>query len=410
MTARGDLERLIRGALVDGARLRGELDVDAIAGAAEVLRAAVLAGKKILLCGNGGSAADAQHIAAELIGRFVLERRPLAAIALTTDTSALTAIANDYGYEHVFSRQVEGLGAEGDVLIAITTSGTSKNVVAAAAAARRRSMKVVGLTGRSGAPFVATCDAGVAVPSGVTARIQECHITIGHLWCEAIDEAFAGEMATSVGGARPASSGLASGSPSASLSGSPSASLSGSPSASSSSASSSSSAASPSTDRTSASPKLMTLESLIAWREAQRARKRTVVWTNGVFDVLHVGHLESLQVARRFGDALIVGVNGDASVRANKGPDRPIYRCDERVALLAALELVDAILVFDDPTPERVLAELRPDVHVKGADYAPPNGKPIPERAIVEAYGGRIEFVPLVPGRSSTDTLSRLRS
>jgi bifunctional ADP-heptose synthase (sugar kinase/adenylyltransferase) len=97
-------------------------------------------------------------------------------------------------------------------------------------------------------------------------------------------------------------------------------------------------------------------------------------------------------------------------VRANKGPERPIYRCDERVALLAALELVDAILVFDDPTPERVLAQLRPDVHVKGADYAPPHGKPVPERAVVEAYGGRIEFLPLVPGRSSTDTLARLRS
>jgi bifunctional ADP-heptose synthase (sugar kinase/adenylyltransferase) len=97
-------------------------------------------------------------------------------------------------------------------------------------------------------------------------------------------------------------------------------------------------------------------------------------------------------------------------VRANKGPERPIYTTDERVALLDALELVDAILVFDDPTPERVLAAVRPDVHVKGADYAPPHGKPIPERAVVEAYGGRIEFVPLVPGRSSTETLARLRS
>jgi len=153
-----------------------------------------------------------------------------------------------------------------------------------------------------------------------------------------------------------------------------------------------------------------TLDQAIAWRDGQRAQRRTVVWTNGVFDVLHVGHLASLRGARRFGEVLIVGVNGDASVRANKGPERPIYRCEERVALLAALELVDAILVFDDPTPERVLAQLKPDVHVKGADYAPPHGKPVPERAVVEAYGGRIEFLPLVPGRSSTDTLARLRS
>jgi len=360
------LVRLVRHALIDGARVRLDLDVAAIARAAELLRDAVLAGGKLLLCGNGGSAADAQHIAAELVGRFVRDRRPLAAIALTTDTSTLTSIANDYGYEHVFARQVDALGAPGDVLVAITTSGTSKNVVAAVAAARARGMKVIGLTGGTGAAFVATCDVGLAVPSTVTARIQECHITIGHLLCEVIDEAIAATT-------RPA----AAPDPLAPLPG---------------------------------QAKQRTLEPLIAWREAQRARHKTVVWTNGVFDVLHVGHLASLRGAKQFGDLLIVGVNGDASVRAQKGPERPIYRCEERVALLAALELVDAILVFDDPTPERVLAQLRPDVHVKGADYAPPDGKPIPERAIVEAYGGRVEFVPLVPGRSSTETLARLRS
>jgi phosphoheptose isomerase len=360
MTTATRLEQQILRALVDGTRLRGDLDVPAIARSAQLLRDAVVAGKKVLLCGNGGSAADAQHIAAELVGRYVLERRPLAAIALTTDTSALTAIANDYGYEHVFARQVDALGAPGDVLVAITTSGTSKNVVAAVRAARRLGMTVIGLTGGGGAGFVASCDAGVAVPSTVTARVQECHIAIGHVWCEAIDEAFvpASSTADAADPAWPA--------------------------------------------------KRFGLEPLIAWREAQRARKRTVVWTNGVFDVLHVGHLASLRGARQFGDVLIVGVNGDASVRANKGPERPIYGCDERVLLLAALELVDAILVFDDPTPERVLAQLRPDVHAKGADYAPPDGKPIPERATVEAYGGRIEFIPLVPGRSSTDTLGRL--
>jgi phosphoheptose isomerase len=362
------LVSLIRHALIDGARVRLDLDVAAIARAAELLRDAVLAGGKLLLCGNGGSAADAQHIAAELVGRFVRDRRPLAAIALTTDTSTLTSIANDYGYEHVFARQIHALGAPGDVLVAITTSGTSRNVVAAVAAARARGMKVIGLTGGTGAAFAAACDVGIAVPSTVTARIQECHITIGHVLCEVIDEA----IATALPAALPAAP-----EPLAALPG---------------------------------QAKQRTLEPLIAWREAQRARHRTVVWTNGVFDVLHVGHLASLRAAKQFGDVLIVGVNGDASVRARKGPERPIYRCEERVALLAALELVDAILVFDDPTPERVLAQLRPDVHVKGADYAPPDGKPIPERAIVEAYGGRVEFVPLVPGRSSTETLARLRS
>jgi phosphoheptose isomerase len=378
MTRTPSLERLVRAVLLDGARVRVDLDAPAIARACELMCDAVLAGKKVLLCGNGGSAGDAQHIAAELIGRFVIERRPLAAIALTTDSSALTAIANDYGFEHVFSRQVEALGAEGDVLIAITTSGTSKNVLAAVAAARARGMKVIGLTGGKGAGFVAACDAGIAVPSQVVARIQECHITIGHLLCEAVDLAFAGtaeQLALPVAGPAVA---VTPGEVGAALLGE------------------------------SGVAKLRTLDQMIVWREAQRAHKRSVVWTNGVFDVLHVGHLMSLRGARRFGDVLIVGVNGDASVRASKGPERPIYRCEERVALLAALELVDAILVFDDATPERVLAQVKPDVHVKGADYAPPDGKPVPERAVVEAYGGRIEFLPLVPGRSSTDTITRL--
>ncbi|HWO27071.1 MAG TPA: SIS domain-containing protein [Kofleriaceae bacterium] len=358
-------EKLVRHALITGARVRVELDIEAIARAAELMRDAALAGKKILLCGNGGSAADAQHIAAELVGRYVLERRPLPALALTTDTSALTAIANDYGYEHVFTRQVEALGAPGDVLVAITTSGTSKNIVAAVEVARRIGMKVIGLTGAKGAAFVAACDAGVAVPSMVTARIQECHITIGHLLCEVLDEAFAPAPAAR-SDAPPRLAGPA-------------------------------------------IPKLMQLEELVAWREAQRLRKKTVVWTNGVFDVLHVGHLQSLRGAREFGDVLVVGVNGDASVKALKGPERPIYPCPERVEMLAALELVDAIAVFDDATPERMLAAIKPDVHVKGADYAPPHGKPVPEAAVVEAYGGRIEFIKLVPGRSSTDTLARLR-
>lgn len=351
--------KLVRAALVDGIRARAQVlsdHAESIVTAAELLRDAVLAGKKVLLCGNGGSAADAQHIAAELVGRFVRERKPLSAIALTTDTSALTAIGNDYGFDHVFARQVEAHGNPGDVLIAISTSGSSKNILAAVSAARALGMKIIGLTGAKGVAFVASCDAGVAVPSTNTARIQENHITIGHLLCEVVDEAFV-----------PASTHA---------------------------------------NEASAQHKLFTLPELLIWRDAQRDRKRTVVWTNGVFDVLHVGHLRSLQEAKKFGDVLVVGVNADASVRANKGPGRPIYSCDERVELLAALEIVDAILVFDEQTPETVLAELKPDVHVKGADYA---DKPIPERAIVEAYGGRVELIPLVPGRSSTSTIERLR-
>jgi len=348
-----------RAALVDGVRVRQELiatELPAIVAAGELIAATLAAGGKVLLCGNGGSAADAQHIAAELVGRFVVERRGLPAIALTTDTSALTAIGNDYGYELVFRRQVEALGRPGDVLIAITTSGTSKNVVAAADAARALGVKVIGLTGARGRAFVDACDAGVVVPSGDTARIQECHIAIGHVWCAQVDAGY--------GAAHPAP--------------------------------------------VAAAPKLYDLDGVVAFRERCRAHKRTVAWTNGVFDVLHVGHLQSLRAARGFADVLIVGVNSDASVRGNKGPSRPIFPATERCELLAALECVDAITVFDAPTPVEVLTAVRPDVHVKGADYAPPHGKPIPEAALVASWGGKVEFVPLVPGRSSTDTLARL--
>lgn len=143
--------------------------------------------KKILLCGNGGSAADAQHIAAELLGRFESERRALPAIALTTDTSALTAISNDYGFDNVFSRQVAGLARPGDVLVGISTSGNSPNVNSAVMTARGIGCRIVGLTGASGKRLASLCDAAVIVPSTRTARIQEAHIAIGHIWCELVD-------------------------------------------------------------------------------------------------------------------------------------------------------------------------------------------------------------------------------
>jgi len=145
------------------------------------------AGNKILLCGNGGSAADAQHLAAELVGRYEKHRRAYPAVALNTDTSALTAISNDYGYEGVFARQVEALAVPGDLLIAISTSGKSPNVLKAADKARELGAKVIGLTGCSGQPLSAHCDLVVVVPSDRTSRVQEAHITIGHLWCEMID-------------------------------------------------------------------------------------------------------------------------------------------------------------------------------------------------------------------------------
>jgi D-sedoheptulose 7-phosphate isomerase len=161
--------------------------LDSITGAAGIIWNCVEGGGKVLICGNGGSAADAQHIAAEFVGRYESERRALPSIALTTDTSALTALSNDYGYARVFSRQVEALASEGDVLIAISTSGGSENVIAAMMKAREIGCGIVGLTGSGGSRFAALCDECVVVPSARTARIQEAHITIGHIWCEYVD-------------------------------------------------------------------------------------------------------------------------------------------------------------------------------------------------------------------------------
>jgi len=158
--------------------------------AGEMCLNALKNGNKVMLCGNGGSAADSQHIAAELSGRFKKERIPLAGIALTTDTSALTAIGNDYGYEYVFSRQLEALGKEGDVLIAISTSGNSPNVIKAIESAKKTGIKVITLSGKDGGKMKEMGDVNIVIPSNDTPRIQEMHIMVGHMICALIDEGF----------------------------------------------------------------------------------------------------------------------------------------------------------------------------------------------------------------------------
>jgi len=145
-------------------------------------------GGKLMLCGNGGSAADSQHLAAEFTGRFIKDRPPIAAIALSTDTSALTCIANDYSFDAIFARQVQAIGKPGDCLIAISTSGNSGNVLAAVAAAKALGITCIGLLGRDGGKLKAECDIAIVVPSQVTARIQEAHILIGHSLCGAVEQ------------------------------------------------------------------------------------------------------------------------------------------------------------------------------------------------------------------------------
>lgn len=156
--------------------------------AGALFKEALASGHKILFCGNGGSAADSQHLAAEIVGRFQKERRPFPALALTVDTSILTAVGNDYGFDTVFARQVRALGEKGDILVGISTSGNSQNVLEAIEAARKKGLTVIGMTACGGGKMKEACDICLSVPAKVTARAQEMHIMIGHILCEIAEE------------------------------------------------------------------------------------------------------------------------------------------------------------------------------------------------------------------------------
>lgn len=193
-----DLVKRINNHFTDSAQVKlkaMEVLAAPLSEAGQLMATCLKAGGKILACGNGGSAADAQHFSAELLNRFEMERPPLAAVALTTDSSTLTSIANDYDYDQVFSKQVTGLGREGDVLLAISTSGNSTNVVRAIEAAHARKMRVVALTGKQGgkiADLLRDGDIDLCVPADNTARIQEVHLICLHCICDAIDCLLAG--------------------------------------------------------------------------------------------------------------------------------------------------------------------------------------------------------------------------
>lgn len=178
---------------LEAARLL-EGQVDVITSIAATVFEAITRRQRLFLCGNGGSAADAQHIAAELVGRFKAERRALPAIALTTDTSILTAVANDYDFDSVFARQIEALALPGDALLAISTSGNSRNVIEAVKAAKEMGVLTIGLTGGNGGVLKTLCDQVFVAPSSNTARIQEMHILVGHMVCEVIDARLAGAV------------------------------------------------------------------------------------------------------------------------------------------------------------------------------------------------------------------------
>lgn len=195
------MERYIRAQIADSAAtkqaiLENQELINTIANVAKACVEVYRNGKKTLLAGNGGSAADAQHIAAELVGRYGFDRPSIPSLALTTDTSNLTAIGNDYGYDKVFSRQLEGMAQEGDIFIGISTSGSSQNIINAFESAADRGVMTVALVGRDGGKMAAMADYAIIVPSNATPRIQESHILIGHILCDIIEkELFGGGVA-----------------------------------------------------------------------------------------------------------------------------------------------------------------------------------------------------------------------
>jgi rfaE bifunctional protein nucleotidyltransferase chain/domain len=329
--------------------------VGALAEAVTTVASCLAFGRKVLICGNGGSAADAQHLAGELLGRFRRERRALPAIALTTDTSVLTALANDFGAGEIFARQVAALAVPGDVLIAISTSGRSENVLRAVETAAGLGVTTLAFVGPGTSPLAAAADHLLAVPASSTPRIQELQLVAEHVLCEGVEEILDGDRSW--------------------------------------------------LEPPPGAGKVLTWNDLLARREAWGKLGRVVVWTNGCFDLLHGGHLASLRAARAFGDILVVGVNGDESVRRLKGAGRPIVGAAQRLEVVAGLDVVDAVVLFEEDTPVRALERLRPDIHCKGADW---QGKAIPERETVEAYGGRIAFAPLVEGLSTTELAQRI--
>jgi rfaE bifunctional protein nucleotidyltransferase chain/domain len=353
------IEALIQQRLRERADLLREFGREcsnSVQAAADAVVECLARGKRILVLGNGESARDAEYFAAELIDRFKSDRLPIPALAVTTDTSTLTAVWNTRGFEEVLARRIRAAVSSGDVVIAISTSGRSPDILKAVRAAREAGANTIGLTSEDGHPLTEAVDIGILVPSTSAARIQEVHIAALHILCELVESS----LLPAIGWLTNVPKGI------------------------------------------------VAWGDLLKLRDGWAREGKVVAWTNGCFDVLHVGHLHSLEQAKKLGDVLVVGINTDAAVRELKGQDRPIFPVEERMRLVAGFRTTDYVVEFDGLTPEGALLELRPDVHVKGEDYAPPSGKPMPEKEVVESYGGRIEFVSIIPTRSTTAVARRI--
>ncbi|HAE40788.1 MAG TPA: D-glycero-beta-D-manno-heptose 1-phosphate adenylyltransferase [Candidatus Riflebacteria bacterium] len=315
----------------------------------DTLVAALRRKNRVLVCGNGGSAADAEHFAGELVGRFGYDRASLPCISLCTPSATFTAIANDYGYDQVFKRQVQGLGSGGDVLIGISTSGNSPNIVEAFKAAKEMGITTVAMTGSRDSKLSQSADITLRAPATQTPRIQEIHGLLVHSLCRSVEEEI-----FPVAGRAPALP----------------------------------------SEKVLRHEQVVTLAAAIAGRQA--------VFTNGCFDILHPGHVYVLKEARKLGELLIVGLNSDSSVKRLKGETRPYHCFEDRAAVLAALACVDYVVGFDEDTPKQLIEALTPKILVKGGDY---NHDTIVGADWVTGHGGEVRVVPLLPGHSTTGIL-----
>ncbi len=306
-------------------------------------------GNKILICGNGGSASDAEHMAGEIVGRFGYDRPSLPCISLCTPSATFTAISNDYGYEKVFARQVTGFGKPGDVLIGISTSGNSANIVEAFRKAKDLKIATIAMTGSKDSKLSLLADITLRSESTQTPRIQELHSIIIHSLCKAVENKIFNKTKIS---ALP-------------------------------------------------SNKIINNNEIKSFAESIKSYKS--VFTNGCFDILHPGHVYILNECRKYGELLIVGLNSDASIKRLKGETRPYHKFEDRANVLAALESVDYIIGFDDDTPKNLIEALTPNVLIKGGDYTP---ETIVGADWTTSHGGKVVIIPLLEGHSTTAILN----
>jgi D-sedoheptulose 7-phosphate isomerase len=313
---------------------------------------ALKSGKILYAFGNGGSAAEAQHFTTELIGRFKENRKSLPAISLCSDISAMTCIANDFGYDAIFSRQVEGLVKEGDFVFGFTTSGKSKNVIAGLDAARKMGGVAILITGQAPLAVNDLADIAIQIGGSETAIIQESHLMLIHILSELIEINL--ELKH---------------------------------------------------------PPVQNQNPRIIYdydfKRQLLPNQKSIVWVNGCFDILHEGHLLLLSTASRAGSFLVVGINSDSSVRKLKGDSRPVIPEMSRARTLAQLPFVDLVVIFSEEDPREILKVVRPNVVLKGDNYRTENFK---EKDFLLEINCEILFTPHIEGVSSSALIRNIQA